>query len=293
LLRPLLRQDVASTDDASQRFFEMKTSTLIANLKKPLNPPAIPAGAGAASLDPFSTALSSGLGGASGFRDVLGGVKSGVLNLLNYTTYYEMKGRAGDVGVKGVAPLITKVRSARADLRIHMIGHSFGCRVVAAALNALPAGEQFRVDTVMLLQAAFSHNGFAKQGAADRGAFRDVIEKQKVRGPIVITHTRNDKAVGTAYPVASRINGVTAAALGDENDIYGGLGSNGTQTAQTTPERVMGTLLGVGQTYSFAGGVKASTPCNLKSDQFISGHSDIQKPEVAFLFTTAMAAPRV
>jgi hypothetical protein len=165
--------------------------------------------------------------------------------------------------------------------------------VVAAALNALPAQEQFRVDTVMLLQAAFSHNGFAKQGTADRGAFRDVVEKQKVRGPIVITHTRNDKAVGTAYPIASRISGVTAAALGDENDIFGGLGSNGTQTAQTTPERVMGSLLGVGQTYSFASGVKPSTPCNLKSDQFISGHSDIQKAEVAFLMTAAMTAPRV
>jgi hypothetical protein len=293
LLRPLLSQDAASSDDASQRFFEMKTTTLVANLKKPLNPPPIPAGTGAASLDPFSTDRVSGLGGAAGFRDVLGGIKSGFLNLLNYTTYYVMKGRAGNVGVEGVAPLIVKMRSERPDLRIHMIGHSFGGRVVAAAVNALPAQEQFRVDTVMLLQAAFSHNGFARQGAADRGAFRDVVEKQKVRGPIVITHTRNDSAVGTAYPVASRISGVTAAALGDENDIFGGLGSNGTQTAQTTPERVMGTLLGVGQTYSFATGVKPSTPCNLKADQFISGHSDIQKPEVAFLFTSALAAPRV
>jgi hypothetical protein len=107
----------------------------------------------------------------------------------------------------------------------------------------------------------------------------------------VITHTRNDKAVGTAYPIASRINGVKAAALGDADDIFGGLGSNGTQTADTTPERVMATLLPVGQSYPFTNGAKSSTPYNLKADDFIKGHSDIQKPEVAFALATAMAAP--
>jgi hypothetical protein len=233
----------------------------------------------------------SGLGGAASFRDLLGGIKSGFLHLLNYATYYLMKARAGDVGVKGVAPLILKLRGSRQDLRIHMIGHSFGCRLVAAAVNALSEQEQFRPDTVMLLQGAFSHNGFALEGQVERGAFRDVIDKKKVRGPIVITHTRNDQAVGTAYPIASRINGVVAAALGDENDIYGGMGSNGAQTKDTTPERLMGTLLPVGQSYPFASGVKPSTPCNLKADEFIKGHSDIQKPEVAYALTVAMTAP--
>lgn len=293
LLRPLLPQDAASQDDASQRFFKTGTKTLLTNLEKPLNPPVIPAGTGAASVDPFSTEPTSGLGGAASFRDVLGGIKSGFLNFLNYATYYLMKARAGDVGVKGVAPLIQKLRGSRDDLRIHMIGHSFGCRLASAAINALPDEEQFRPDTVLLLQGAFSHNGFAKddEGEVGRGVFRDVLDNQKVRGPILITHTRNDKAVGTAYPIASRINGVVAAALGDANDIFGGLGSNGAQTKDTTPERTMGTLLAVGQTYSFANGVKPSTPCNLLADEFIKGHSDIRKPEVAFALTVAMAAP--
>jgi hypothetical protein len=200
-----------------------------------------------------------------------------------------MKARAGDVGVKGVAPLIGQLRQKRAGLRIHMIGHSFGCRVVAAAINALPDQELSRPDTVMLLQGAFSHNGFAMPGDTDRGAFRDVIEKKKVRGPILITHTRNDKAVGIAYPIASRINNVTAAGLGDANDVFGGLGSNGTQTKKTTPEGIPGTLLAVKGNYPFAGGCKPSTPFNLKADEFIKGHSDIQKPEVAFALATALA----
>jgi hypothetical protein len=58
--------------------------------------------------------------------------------------------------------------------------------------------------------------------------------EQEVRGPILITRTRNDKAVGIAYPIASRINGVTAAALGDANDKFGGLGCNGTQTTNSS-----------------------------------------------------------
>ena len=238
------------------------------------------------------------LKGSSSDRTALGLSPSWVCNqnllhLLNYTTYYLMKARAGDVGVKGVAPLIVKLRGSRPDIRIHMIGHSFGCRLVAATINVLPEQEQFRPDTAMLLQGAFSHNGFALQGDADRGAFRDVIEKKKVRGPILITHTRNDTAVGIAYPIASRISGVNSAALGDENDIFGGLGSNGTQTADTTPERIVGTLLDVGQPYPFSSGVKPTTPCNLKADAFISSHSDVQKPQVAFALTVAMSVPAV
>jgi hypothetical protein len=93
-----------------------------------------------------------------------------------------------------------------------------------------------------------------------------------------------------AYPIASRINGVTAASLGDANDIYGWLGSNGTQTSDTTPEGVPGTLLPVGQSYPFANPVTPTTPFNLKADQFISGHSDIEKPEVGYALATAMAA---
>jgi hypothetical protein len=290
LIRNLLPKDAASSDDASDTFFDTSTSVLVNKVSRPLNPPVLPAGSGAASLDPFSSVATSGLGGAAGFRDVLGGIKAGFMHLLNYATYYMMKARAGTVGVKGVEPLIRKLRGSRPNLRVHMIGHSFGCRAVTAAINALPENENFRPDIVLLLQGAFSHNGFAnKAGGVDRGAFRDVVDKQKVRGPILITHTRNDKAVGIAYPIASRINGVTAAALGDANDKFGSLGCNGAQTKISTPESVSGLLLPVGQQYPFAAPVKPSTPFNLKSDDFIKGHSDVKHPEVGFALAVAMS----
>jgi hypothetical protein len=290
LIRNLLPKDAASSDDASDAFFDTSTSALINRVGKPLNPPVISAGSGATAIDPFRSAATSGLGGAAGFRDVLGGIKAGFMHLLNYATYYMMKARAGTVGVQGVEPLVRKLRGSRPNLRIHMIGHSFGCRVMAAAINSLPENENFRTDTVLLLQGAFSHNGFAnKTDDVDRGAFRDIVEKQKVRGPILITHTRNDKAVGIAYPIASRISGVTAAALGEANDKFGGLGSNGTQTKNSTPEGVPGLLLPVGEQYPFAESVKPSTPFNLKSDDFIKSHSDIKHPEVGFAFAVGMS----
>ncbi|HEV2123314.1 MAG TPA: hypothetical protein VGW38_11135, partial [Chloroflexota bacterium] len=73
---------------------------------------------------------------------------------------------------------------------------------------AAAAGQEsqapIRVDTMTLLQAAFSHHGFAHRydGTHD-GFFRRVVSDQRVSGPILITCTPNDRAVGLAYPIAS------------------------------------------------------------------------------------------
>lgn len=292
-IRALLPKGSADTEDASNLFFKLNPDALIENLKRSLNPPPVTPGTNAASLDPFATSSGGGVGGAASFRDVLGGINGALLHFLNYTTYYVMKARAGDVGVKGVAPLIQKIREACPDIRLHLIGHSFGCRVVTSAVNALPADAKFRPSTMALLQGAFSHNSFAANfdGNNNDGAFRQVVAQKKVTGPIIITHTRNDKAVGIAYPIASRIAGQVAAALGDENDIYGGLGSNGAQTAETTRERVVGTLLNPGSAYPFSGAGSCGHLYNLKADQFISGHSDIVSAAVGYAITVAINCP--
>jgi hypothetical protein len=113
----------------------------------------------------------------------------------------------------------------RPDLRIHLIGHSFGARVVTAAVDG-PAA--IRPSSLSLLQGAFSHNGFSERFDGEKdGFFRKVVGQSKVAGPILATHTVNDKAVGIAYAIASRLSFDNASALGDENDVYGGIGRNG------------------------------------------------------------------
>jgi hypothetical protein len=77
-----------------------------------------------------------------------------------------------------------------------------------------------------LLQTAFSHNGFSQKRS---GFFRSVVKNKRVAGPILITHTKNDKAVGLAYPAASRISRDNASGFGDADDEFGGLGNNGAQ----------------------------------------------------------------
>jgi hypothetical protein len=229
-------------------------------------------------------------GGAAGFGDWIGKAVDGAKNLVNLVTYYQMKGRAGVVGEKGAYDLLRQIRAARpADganpLRLHLIGHSFGCRLVTAATAGPANAPPLPVDSLTLLQAAFSHFGFAQayDGTHD-GYFRRVVtDPARVRGPIVITFTAKDKAVGLAYPIASRIARQIAAAMGDANDPYGGLGRNG---AQKTPGAETVTLGKVGTAYAFA----MRGIYNLDSNAVIGGHSDLAHPEVAYAIVSAVAA---
>jgi hypothetical protein len=113
--------------------------------------------------------------------------------------------------------------------------------------------------------------------------FRSVLSNKRISGPIIITHTKNDKAVGIAYPLASRIAGQNAAALGDQNDPYGGMGRNG---AQHTDEADNVATMGLpGTKYSFrVGGVH-----NILAD-VITDHSDVSRVEVAYAVLTAAGA---
>lgn len=217
---------------------------------------------GAASI----SAAAGGIG--EGFQNLFEGAR----NLLNYVTYYQMKERAGKVGKRGLAPALKEIKKSHPDLRLHLIGHSFGARLVTSTASNLGKGS---VDTLILLQAAFSHYGFAhKYSAGDDGMFRPAIVGQKVKGNIIITHTHNDTAVGKAYAIASRVGRQTGSFLGGPNDLYGGMGANG---AQITPEASSEFSLSNQSNYNF----KPGKIYNLKADNCIKDHSDICKKEVA------------
>jgi len=271
-LRAILNASDAHPEDGSLEFFERDPEQLFNNLKDPV---IAPAGTGAGG----ATAMRAG--GAAGLGDLLGGIKAAARRLANFATYCEMKQRAGTVGRTGVAQVLLRVRDRKPDLRLHLVGHSFGGRLVTAAAWAMPAGT--RQITLTLLQAAYSHNGLGeKYDGTNNGAFRELLTERRASGPIVITHTKNDRAVGIAYPLASRLSRDTAAAMGDENDPYGGMGRNG---AQHTPERDAAAveLLEVGGNYTFAPG----KVYNLRADRFITGHSDVTGLQVAYAVLSA------
>jgi hypothetical protein len=269
-IRSLLDPAAANKEDASDSFFKDDPNELMKNLKVDEDDlddeVAAPGGGASLPLGVGTTARAPE--GAAGLKEIVSGFKAAALNVLNFTTYFEMKARAGTVGLNGVAPLIDTL--AQGVQRVHLIGHSFGGRVVtAAAANS----NTDKIRSMSLLQTAFSHNGFSKRMS---GFFRAVVDRKRVNGPILVTHTKNDKAVGVAYPLASRISGDRTAAFGDENDVFGGLGRNGAQQMEAG-ETVVGKLLPVGGNYAF----QAGKFFNLEASPFIKGHSDITGKEVA------------
>lgn len=282
LVRGLLpRSEDEEEREVPASFFQLDGEALMERLGTPDPLPAAERG-GAAAATGAPAGESRGEG--AGLRQRFAGPKAAARNLLNYVTYYEMKNRAGLVGRRGLNPLLRELRARDPDLKIHLVGHSFGGRLVSAAADEPAELPAVNPVTLTLLQAAFSHHGFARRYDGEHdGFFRRVVADRKVAGPILVTHSRNDTAVGLAYPIASRIMGQVAAAVGDRNDPFGGIGRNG---AQKTPEAIDGRLLKLGEPYTFEPGKLY----NLRADDWISDHSDICKNEIAYAVLAAVGS---
>ncbi|HYY81725.1 MAG TPA: hypothetical protein VFD04_21465 [Actinomycetes bacterium] len=271
----------ADEEDATSDLFALPGDEVMRRLSKPVLPAAGPSAAGQGG----ATSVGDPTGHAAGFfKDLLSsGPKGAALKLMNFLTYYQMKERAGTVGAGGVYDLLRQVRDRRPDIALHMVGHSFGARLATAATAGPPGKPPVQADSLTLLQAAFSHYGFAQRwDDVHDGFFRAVVANHLVAGPVLITYTKNDLAVGYAYPLASLLRNQVAAGLGDKNDRFGGLGRNG---AQKTPEAGDGLLLGVGQAYDFSAG----RLYNLNADAVITSHGDIAKEQVTYALLTAIA----
>jgi hypothetical protein len=283
LLRSVLPQAASGDVDAAGDFLNLPGDQIISRLSRPIPitlPKPATSGGGAA----IAGGLTPTTGGtAAGIGDSLSGIKAGALNLLNLTTYYQMKERAGVVGSTGVNQVLRTIRNQNPNIKLHLIGHSFGGRVVTAATAGLENQPAVRVATMALLQAAFSHYGFAEHYEGDsNGFFRRVVANRMVTGPVVISCTQNDLAVGKMYPLASMVANQVASALGDQNNKYGGIGRNG---AQKTPEASDGTLLSLDEAYQFEPGKLY----NLNADAIITGHSDISHNEVVYAVLSAVS----
>lgn len=224
------------------------------------------------------------------------GGRAAVASILNQATYYEMKARAGAVGAAVAALLGTPPPG----VRVHLIGHSFGARLVSAICANAPV---LSPASLTLLQGAFSHNGLGsgeyrgRGGAGRDGAFRAIVAEHRVSGPIVVTHTHRDSAVGFFYAVASALSGEASAAwglervIGGPTDRHGGMGANGARSLlDGEGEAHIATLtgdavaLGDTGTIAFAGG----RVHNVLADAIVADHNDVANPQVAALVWAAV-----
>jgi hypothetical protein len=219
-----------------------------------------------------------------GTRGILGSIAGRVGQFLNLTTWYVMKERSGTVGEKGVAPAVRTLRKRVPDIRVHLVGHSLGGRLMAACAKALCTRPKVQPDSLTLLEAAFSHYGFSPDnGRGTAGFFRDVVEKQIVKGPLVSTFSAQDTVVGKAYAISSRLARDNSREIGDASDEFGGIGRNG---ALKTVEVVTARLNTPEQKYDYQLGVINNLD---GSGGLIKNHSDITNPAVTFAFASAVA----
>jgi hypothetical protein len=224
----------------------------------------------------------TGEGGAAGIGDAFGRLWDGAKEALRQLTYFEMKKRAGVVGKQGLGPLLGRIHQADPELRIHLLGHSFGARLVSFALAGLPDGAGSPVKSLYLLQGAFSHFAFADALPMDRsrgGALKGMAAR--VDGPLVASFTVHDLAVGKLYPLAALSSRDDAAGLEDRLFRWGGIGHDGAQAVDAT----VTTLGPVGTGYPFQKGRFV----NLDGNAIINrggppsgAHSDIFHPELVW-----------
>src|SRR5215831_6209771 len=243
-----------------------------------------------AAADAFGTTAPAG--SQQGIGDWFGKAINGAKDVLRVFSYNTMKARAGTVGRNGVGPLLSALHAQSPGVRVHLLGHSFGARLVSFALAGVGAPAASPVASLLLLQGAFSHWSFAH--AQDNpfgspGALNNYADR--VHGPLVATFTVFDWAVGVWYPKASFLAQQDAQAV--VAGRWGGMGADGYQAVSPSENREM-TASG-GTDYGFTAGtfyrVNAAQVINDTDGQpFAGAHSDIRKPAVAELAVGAAAA---
>jgi hypothetical protein len=221
---------------------------------------------------------------AAGLGDALKGIWNGAKEALRQTTYFEMKNRAGTVGRMGLGPFIMQLSAAVPGVRVHLVGHSFGARVVSYALAGVPASPR-PIKSVTLLQGAFSHFAFADPlpfDATRKGGLAGM--QSRIDGPLTVVFSSHDDAVGRFYPLASITSGDDAAGLGDHLYRWGGMGHDGAQGVGALLDSIQ--PAGAGASYRLKDGHVLNVDASEVVCQGTSpsgAHSDIVHPEITWL----------
>jgi hypothetical protein len=228
-------------------------------------------------------------GDAQGIGNPFTGLWSGAREVLRTLSYYEMKNRAGVVGQNGLGPLLAGLAGPP---RIHLMGHSFGARLVAYALAGLPSGmtgTASPVKSLTLIQGAFSHFTFASPLPIDAGRNGGLAgHGNRVDGPLLATFSAADRAVGWWYPAASMLSRQDSQAAADLVYRWGAMGHDG---YQQQPSPTVTTLAPPGRPYNFAPGkfyaLDSNAVVKANQSEFSGAHSDIRHPEVLWAVVCA------
>jgi hypothetical protein len=155
-----------------------------------------------------------------------------VANYFQALSFFTMEKRADAVGANAAYTLLRLVFQALQDeprpLNVHLIGHSFGCKVVCSALqrlaaqvdtNPLPADVAF---DVVLLQGALDNDELGPGN--DYGLLAGALPNLR----LLVSRSDGDKALAELYPTAHRL----AHLVGTVKPALGNAGPTDTTAAQ-------------------------------------------------------------
>jgi hypothetical protein len=226
--------------------------------------------------------------------------KEALLNPVRQISFWTMKKRARVVGQAGVHDLLVALQRAAEDARMHLMGHSFGCIVVSSAIAGPHIGDHFDsplprpVDAVLLAQGAMSLWSYAEKvsfAANQPGYFRELVDSGRIGGPLLITKSEFDTAVGKFYPLGAQIGGDIL--LGDDDlPRFGGLGTWGAQGVPASEIDILAP--------SAEYGLRRADVLNVDAARVIrngtgpaGAHNDIAHPDVAHLMWQAVLGSQV
>jgi hypothetical protein len=220
-----------------------------------------------------------------------GALRGGVsLSPLHALSFWLMKRRAGQVGERLGRELLAPAFATLGDRapRLHLIGHSFGAKLVASAVLG-----GLRPQTLILLHAAFSAYAFAEEvpGTKRPGFYRRVVSDGMVTGPIVALRSVHDRALTTLYPTVTwgqqvdraatnprRVTRTRGVVAGSAMGAVGALGAGGVEM-----DLVLAQVTGI------PSGVVTIDASRVVTAQewLIGAHRDIYHGEIATLILQA------
>lgn len=243
------------------------------------------------------------LGPFDGLADLAAKARQALLMPVRQLSFWTMKRRARVVGESGMHDLLAAIQREAPSARVHLMGHSFGCIVVSAAVagpvaddGSLASPPPRPVSSLFLVQGAMSLWSYADDvpfAPGSSGYFRAIRDSGLVTGPIVTTRSEHDTAVGRLYPLGARV--ADDVLLGDDLPKFGGIGAWGIQGTAGHDTVVLAAT----EDYGFTPG----EVFNIEASRVISAgggpsgaHSDIAHDEIAHLMwqavtVSALASP--
>ncbi|NGO74938.1 serine-threonine protein kinase [Streptomyces sp. YC504] len=205
----------------------------------------------------------------------------GAHELLRQVAGHTFRRRAGVVGTYGLGPVLALLARNVPGVRIHLVGHGFGARLVAYAVRN-QAEDSRAVASMVLLQPALSHFAFADHMPHQMrggGALAGCLER--LAGPLVCCYSHNDLELGLMHPLATRMIGDSASLSGIDRK-WGALGHDGAQASASFTAIDLAEMLRSGMGERQCVNVDVSEVVR-EGDPPAGAHNDVFHPDLARL----------